>query len=245
MDGKEDLNMRQSEKLAKYRLLALKIFLLLLMVRSGTIALAFAFSVICALINLIHPLISARIFMGEEFDLSNPKWNDRVFWDPVLFSYMALIFQIVLWRWLSQRKRIAWTYSAVMVVATALYALWASEILYSPVFSNPIPWVWHLSATAAIGVAGLWLSRKELAARPSQLLQISASALVAVLCIYMSGRYSPCVSLNWAIRVPPYIDIIESSRFSQFYEISLVVFLVCGSALHILLWACGKTTVKQ
>jgi hypothetical protein len=228
---------------AKYRLLALRIFLLLHMVRSGSIALSFAFNVIYVLINLMHPLPPVRI-MGHELNLKIPNWNNHVFWDPILFAYIALTFEIMLWRWLSHRKRIAWTYLAVMVIATALYALWASEILYAPVF-NMVPWVWHLFISAAIGVLGLWLSRKELAAKPSQLLQILVSILIAVLLILISGRYSPYVSINWAIRVPAYVDIIESSRFSQFHEINLVLFLACCLALHISFWACRKITSKR
>jgi hypothetical protein len=233
-DNNEDRNIQQPEKRTKYRLLALRIFLILQMVRSGTIALGFAFNVIYTLIDSIHPLPPARILGGDQLDFRNPAWSNHSFWDPILFSYIALVFEIVLWRWLSRRKPIAWTYVAVMVIATALYALWASEILIAPVLCL-LPWVWHLIASAIIGVAGLWLSRKELAVKPSQLFQISASVLGALLFIFITGRYSPYVSLNWAIRVPAYIDIIESSRFSQFPEISLVVFIACCSVLRLVI----------
>jgi len=210
------------DRLSKYKRLALRTVLLALMIHTVLPL------VIDTLMRLISPypwLVRGRFKQGVlVWEL--PPWHERLLWGQMFSQCVALIFEIKVWRFISRRKRCAWPYLAVMVMATMFYLFGVGGttlFLLAPLLLPDK----YLLYTTLFGLIVLWLTRSEFAVKPMQMVEIAASILLAGVIVFISGYYFPHGIIDWAVQVPAYVDIIARSRFKSPQESLLVLCVVC------------------
>jgi hypothetical protein len=180
-----------------------------------------AHTVFIPFVYILDDLISPHHFSRSG------HWWEHLNWDYIFAGCIALIYEIILWRRLSKPGRRAWAFLAVTVAAASLYLLWVIGTGFHLV-PLLIPDMWLLAAIP-VGVFGLWESKGAFPVKRVHLAEISFSLLAAVAIVYTAGRYFPHGSINWAIDVPAYVDIICHSRFSYPQENSLILCVLCYS----------------
>jgi hypothetical protein len=209
-------------KRSRYHILLLKAALILQMIHT-------ALSLIIYLqIHLINPLLMGQA--GEsKFVWAIPDLIKRLQWHYLFFLCAAAIFEIILWRWLSKKKCYVWNCFVIMVSAMSLNILYVTQIKLIQFRDS------YFMIAAIIGFIGLWIYREEFAVRRKDMLRISASIVLALFIVYISGRHFPNGAINWAIPVPDYIEIVALSRFN--YEESVfMLFLGCYAIVGVCWW---------
>jgi hypothetical protein len=194
--------------------------------------------------TMFIPLVDTLFHLIWPFPISRGgllvtlPWWERLHWDYIFVGFIALVFEIILWRRLSKPGRHAWTYLAVTIAVASLYLLWVIGTGFHLV-PLQIQDMWLLAAIP-VGVFGLWESKGTVPVKRVHLAEITFALLSAAVIVYVEGRYFSHGSIQWSIDVPAYVDIICHSGFSYPQENSLILCVLCYSLYSSIHYLCRK-----
>lgn len=185
--------------------------------------------VIDTLIRLISPYPYHTIgrFIQGKLVFEVPPWYERLLWGQMIIQCIAFIFEIEIWRWISKQKSVFWMYLAVITAATGFYLFGISGTTSELLMPDK-----YLLCAALFSLVVLWWTRRDFSVKVIHIAEIVASVFMAAVIVFVKGYYFPTGSIQWAIKVPAYVDIIASSGLDSPQETTLVMCVVSFSFIH-------------